>query len=183
MKDLQIALYTERLEKLTNKKVKLVEFQTTSVPSLDFNVPYNKKKGYHLIDNEDFQLRYDIVGDGLQLMWIHNKTNKIKGRDIFGQLIKFAQSIGMTNIYAWWCSGTIDKMPATGYITGMRWGFIPVDGINFVNKVLKTNYKNFEEAYADPNFLENWKQKGKDFTGEFDLSPNSLSMKIFNTRK
>ncbi len=154
------------------------EPEITTAPNLD--VPYNKKKGYHEIDSQDFVLRYDIVGDSLQLMWIRNRTNRIKGLDIFKQLVKYAQSINMDDIYGWWVDGTIDKVPATGYYIGMKWGFMPVDGIKFVNKQLKTNYPDMTAAHADPNFLPMWKAKGRNFTGEFDLKPGSLSLQILS---
>ena len=148
---------------------KILESQNNNLDDINVDVPFDKKKKYHVIDTPDYEIRYDIVGDALQLMWIHTKTNKYKGIDLFNKIVEYANSKNLDEIYAWWCDGIIDGIPATGYFIGMKWGFNPVDGIKFVNKTIGASYQSMEEARQDPNFLTLWKAEGKNFTGVYKL--------------
>ncbi len=146
-----------------------------------------KTKKFSQINNEDFSLRFDFIDDYVILLWIYNKSKKYSGREIFYQFIKYINSLGIREIYAYAAKG-IDhirdgkksiKINDTGYFNLLKWGFIPTEGINFINKTLKSNYKSFEEMFSDNEFFSIWKEKGKEFPCVFDTDKNSISMKQF----
>lgn len=178
IKQLQIALLKEKLEKLTNKKVSLKEPADKEIYDI---VQSNKvnEHGNWWIDTPDFQLKYDDKGD-FMFSWIYLKTNKYRGADIFKAVLRLAKEVGAKEIHALAAKGVTNNVDATGYFVLVKWGFLPIKGIEWVNKLLGTSYQSFEEAYNDSNFLPMWKQKGQEGYVTFDLTPGSLSMKVFN---
>jgi hypothetical protein len=125
-------------------------------------------KSYLLINCEDFEIRYDNVDDeNITLCWILKKTNKYQGIYIFNNFVEFLKGKNFKYIRAY-CSNGITIydhkiIQLNGYYTLLKWKFIPSKGINFINKTLKTNYKDFDEMYNDKTFWNRWKTFGKDF--------------------
>jgi hypothetical protein len=138
------------------------------------------KKGLSVIDNPDYICKFDIDDDQTAtLIWINTKTNKYKGKDIFKALLEYLKGEGVNKVYAWGTRGKVYGVQAVGHYVMLRWGFIP-ENMNYINKPLKTNYKNIKDALNDPEFLVKWKQDGDDFKGVFDMKSNSLSWKLLN---
>lgn len=177
IKDLQITLLKEKIEKLTNKKVKLIES-----PQDVYNIIQTNKideNGSWVVNTPDFELKYDDKGD-FMFSWINTKTSKYKGLDIFKALVKVAQTSGAREINALAAKGKTNGIDANGFYTLIKWGFESVKGIEWINKILGTNYKDMEEARRDPNFLLQWKTKGKESYVTFDTTPGSLSIQTLN---
>lgn len=169
-------------------KLKDILFESNVDDILDIikNKMITGKDGYKSIETPDFILKIDEVDTHVTLSWIYMKTQKYKGTDVLNAIIKYSKSKGYKSITGFGIRGTdivkIDGKSKTietnGYYTLMRWGFIPDNGIKMINRVLKTKYPSLIAAYKDPEFWTKWKQNGKDYTGEFDIAPNSLSWKI-----
>lgn len=139
-----------------------------------------KKQGIYTVKNNDFHIIFDLTDDILELTWITINTNKFTGKEVLLGLIKYCKQFNITKIKA---TGVRDKhhgKDSYGYYVMLKWGFLPIQGITFINDVLNTNYKSFENAFIDSNFLPKWKINGIEFDGIFDLNQNSLSMKQFN---
>lgn len=143
------------------------------------------KKGYTEVITPEFELRYDTVGDRLSLMWVQIKSSKYKGVDIIKALVKLTRELGLKKITTYAVSGNIsgsDKkaVKASGYYALLKFGFIPDGGIEFINKILHTHYKDMQQAYDDVYFLALWKAAEHEFTGDFDVSSGSISMRQLN---
>ena len=151
----------------------------------DFIKSKTNTKDIIRINNIDFNIIFDInINDKtLNLDWINNKSNKYSGKDIINALIKLCDFYNLNKIKAVGAKGKYHNTNSFGYYVLLKYGFIPKDGIQLINKVLNTNYKNFEEAYSDNNFLVLWKEKGIEYDGYLYLNKNSLSYKIFNNLK
>ena len=134
------------------------------------------------ISNIDYNLIFDINihNNVLNLDWINVKSNKYSGKDLINALIKICKYYNLTKIKATGAKGKYHNTNSFGYYVLLKYGFIPKEGIKLINKTLNTQYKNFEEAYSDINFLTLWKNNGLEYDGVLDLNPNSLSMKIYN---
>ncbi len=180
IKQLQIALLKEKIEKLTGKKVSLKEFVQNA-----YNIIMTNKvdqNGSWVVDSPDFQLKYDDKGD-FMFSWIYMKTSKFRGTDIFRALLAIAQKEGAKEIHALAAKGKTNDVLANGYYTLVKWGFIPIKDVEWANKLLGTQYQSWDEAYSDPKFFELWKAKGKEVYVTFDTTPGSLSMKTFGKYK
>ena len=145
---------------------------------------------YTIVENNNFSLKIDyITGDYLTLAWIHIKNKEyINGTELLKSLIPYSKKRNLKYIHAYGIKGydmayvnnKMKLITTNGYYTLMRWGFIPYKKEIFLNKVLKTDYKSLEDAYSDPNFWINWKERGIAYVGDFDLEENSLSYKVLN---
>lgn len=180
MKELQILLLKEKIEKLTGKRVRL---QESSQEIYDI-IQTNKvdENGSWVVDSPDFQLKYDDKGD-FMFSWIYMKTSKFRGTDVFKALLMIAQKEGAKEIHALAAKGKTNDVLANGYYTLIKWGFVPIKDIDWANKLLGTQYQSWDEAYSDPKFFELWKAKGKEVYVTFDTTPGSLSMKTFSKYK
>lgn len=144
---------------------------------------------YILVETSDFIVKFnEVSGKHLSFNWCYMKTKKFSGTDILRALIMYSQKKGYRYISGYGIKG-YDKakidgkykdIKVNGFYTIMRWGFLPDKGVKFINKVLKSNYSSLEDAFSDSFFWQQWKEKGVEFYGEFDLSPNSLSFKVLN---
>ncbi len=145
-------------------------------------------KEYKDLETEDFMLRIGEMTSHITLSWIYTKTSKYSGTDILKALIKYCQENGFKSITGYGIKGhdsvIIDgkrkSIVTNGYYSLMRWGFIPDKGVKFINKTLKTNYSTLEDAFSDKEFWTKWKEDGKEYTGEFDVSSNSLSFRVLD---
>jgi hypothetical protein len=174
---LTILLLREKLETLTGKKIIFKE--SISVNDIYTLIEKEKKNinNVWIVDNNDFQLNYEDKG-GFMFRWIYLKTNKYKGKDILKALVKIAQKSGANEMSALASKDVVNGVETNGFYSLVKWGFEPTKGIDWINKVLGTNYKDLETAYNDPNFLPLWKTKGKECWVTFDLIPGSLSNRI-----
>lgn len=173
----KVAVLEKHLTKLTGKEIRFIEAIAETELVNDSNVKI--KKGINIVTTPDFVIKFDYEGPKATLIWIHSKTTKYKGKDVFKSLINYLSSKGVKTIGAWGTKGIVYGVQASGYYAILKWGFVP-ENMEEINTILGTKYSNFEEASNDPEFWSNWKQKGKDYYGVFDLKPNSLSWKLFN---
>ena len=147
-----------------------------------------KQGFYEVIETEDFFLKLDDVGGYLSFNWIWMKTKKYNGTDLFRAIIKYTEKKGFAKISGFGIRGknvvkSFGKkklIDVNGYYSLMRWGFLPNKGVKLINKSLKENYESLEYAFSDPTFWNKWKEKGVEYAGTFDMTPNSLSFKILN---
>lgn len=140
------------------------------------------KKGLSVIDTPDYIVKFDMDEDNTAtLIWINNKTNKYKGKELFNALLEYLKGQGIKQLSAWGTRGKVYGVQAVGHYVMLRWGFIPVN-MDYINKPLNTNYKTITDALKDPEFLTRWKQDGDDFKGVFNMKPNSLSWKLLQTK-
>jgi hypothetical protein len=140
------------------------------------------------VETSDFILKIDDMTNHVTLSWIYTKTRTYSGTDIIRALIKYAQEknykfiagYGIKGFDIVEIEGKKTRIVTNGYYSLMRWGFLPDKGIKVINKKLKTNYATLEDAFSDSSFWTTWKDNGGDYTGEFDLKPNSLSFKVLD---
>lgn len=145
-------------------------------------------KDYKDLETDDFMLRIGEMTSHVTLSWIYTKTNKYSGTDILKALIKYCQESGFKTITGYGIRGTDSVIingkrkiiTTNGYYSLMRWGFIPDKGIKFINNILKTNYTTLEDAFSNKEFWTKWREDGKEYTGEFDVSSNSLSFNVLD---
>lgn len=170
---IKVAVLEQHLTKLTGKEIRFVE----SINISDSDVKL--KRGLSIIETEDYIINFDYEGEKATLNWINTKTNKYKGKEIFNAFLDYMKSKGVRKIGAYGTKGNVYGIKAYGYYVMLKWGFIP-ENISEINDLLSTSYNSFEEALQDSNFWNQWKEKGDDYYGIFDLTPNSLSWKLFN---
>lgn len=128
-----------------------------------------ESKSYTHVNNSDFEIKYNDMDTYLILLWINIKSDKYKGIEVFKALVKFSQEKNLKFIIAYASKGIFYKVETTGYYSLLKWGFIPLEGIDLINAALEGNYKSIEEARKDSKFLANWKEKGIAFDGIFEL--------------
>ena len=174
---IKVAVLEKYLTKLTGKEIRFVENDTTSLIN-DSNV--KMKRGLNVVTTPDFVVNFDYEGDKATLNWIHSRTTKYKGREVFKSLISYLQSKGVKKIGAWGTKGLVYGVQANGYYAMLRWGGEPEGGIKEINNILRTDYKSLDLAKKDPVFWGLWKKNGKDIFVTFDLRPNSQFWKTFN---
>ena len=172
----EVGLDVRFIKTLVYKKPILKE--STNINDI-YNLIQREKKNVNnvwIVNNNDFQLNFEDKGD-FMLRWIYLKTNKYKGKDIMKALVKIVQESGDNEMSALASKDVVNGVETNGFYSLVRWGFCPTKGIDWVNKILGTNYESMDAAYADPKFLPLWKTKGKECWVTFDLTPNSLSIK------
>lgn len=163
----------------TSTLAKLGESTTTTASELVNDSNVKIKRGINTVTTPDFVLNFDYEGPKATLNWIHSKTSKYKGKDVFKSLAEYLKSKGVKTIGAWGTKGVVYGIEAYGYYVMMKWGFVP-ENMDEINGILGTEYSSFIEASRDTEFWKQWKEKGKDYFGNFDLKPNSISWQLFN---
>lgn len=163
--------------------IKYSEILNENINSNILDMIYNGKetKSYTLVDNKDFELKFNNMDSYFILLWINVKSgSKYTGLDIFKAIVSYCKKEKLSEIVATASRGKFKGLDTNGFYTLIKWGFESTKGIDWINTILDTNYKSWEEARDDGEFLPNWKKHGKESDVEFDLSKNSLSLRIFN---
>jgi hypothetical protein len=145
----------------------------------------NPKKDMIVVDNEDFEVRFDLWGDTYRFNWIINRTAKYRGADIFHALITAVEmAYGAKPITTSAEKGYDEqaKKDLNGYYTMLRWGFIPDKGVKMFNALLGETYPTMEAAFKDSSFWKNWRDYGSSYTGVFDMTPGSLSWDLLEKK-
>jgi hypothetical protein len=137
-----------------------------------------------ILRSEDYDINFDVfLKDSYRLNWIRNLSKRYKGTDIFETLLKWiSDRIGIAKITATGIKGKFKGIPVNGYYTMMRWGFLPEDGVDFINDTLGTTYIDERDAVCDSDFWLLWKEDGVEFEGVFDMKDNSLSYTVLHRK-
>ena len=112
---------------------------------VDIGFSHMTKGKSAVCDNPDFKVTFDLFGESYTLYWIHNKTHKFTGTDIFKTILQWLKDNNLENdIRGLGIRGDYHKLDngeqASGYYALMRWGFIP-ENLKDINLLLDTHYK------------------------------------------
>lgn len=197
---IKVSVLEKHLVKLSGRQIRFEDYATSTTASTSSTAATNAKpgtiastssqelindsnvqikRGINIVTTPDFVVKFDYEGPKATLNWIHSKTTKYKGKDVFKSLADYLTTKGVKTIGAWGTKGVVYGVEAYGYYVMMKWGFVPED-MDKVNALIGTDYPNFEQASRDLSFWTKWKEDGKDYFGNFDLKPNSLSWQLFN---